>query len=261
MFTRVADRTVIVTGGSRGIGKGIAAVFARAGANVVIASRQETLSQETVDVLADLPGVVTYVQTDVSDRDSCQRMADHVVDKFGGIDVLCANAGIFPSAKLDEMTPKDLDEVIGVNLKGTIFSVQACREALMASEQGRIILTSSITGPHTGFPGWTHYGATKAGQLGFMRTAAMEFAPYGVTVNAVLPGNVYTEGLAEMGENYVRQMGEAVPLGGVGEVEDIGNAALFFASKEAKYITGQSLVIDGGQLLPESGEAMEEMRS
>ena len=123
---------------------------------------------------------------------------------------------------------------------------------------GRIILTSSITGPVTGFTGWAHYGASKAGQLGFMRTAALELAPYGITVNAVLPGNIATEGLADMGSDYIRSMEASIPLRRLGSVADVANAALFFASDEAAFITGQSLVIDGGQILPESLAAMEQ---
>ena len=261
MFSSVADRTVIVTGGSRGIGRGIVRVFAKQGANVVIASRHEQMSKTVVEEAKNFRGEVVFVKTDVSDAESCKQMAAAAIEQFGGIDVLCANAGIFPSAKLTDMTPEDLEEVVGINLKGTVFAVQACQAALRESKHGRVILTSSITGPHTGFPGWSHYGATKAAQLGFMRTAAMEFAPDGVTVNAIQPGNVYTEGLADMGESYVRQMGATVPLGRIGDVEDIGNAALFYATDEAAYITGQALVVDGGQILPESMEAMDEMRS
>jgi 3-oxoacyl-[acyl-carrier protein] reductase len=123
-------------------------------------------------------------------------------------------------------------------------------------KSGRIILTSSITGPVTGYTGWAHYGASKAGQLGFMRTAAIELAPHGITVNAVLPGNIATEGLADLGEEYIRSMEASVPMRRLGSVTDIANAALFFASDEAAYITGQSLVIDGGQILPESLAAM-----
>jgi 3-oxoacyl-[acyl-carrier protein] reductase len=120
-----------------------------------------------------------------------------------------------------------------------------------------VILTSSITGPITGFPGWSHYGATKAAQLGFLRTAAIELAGHGITVNAVMPGNIETEGLAEMGEEYREKMESAIPLKRLGTVADIGNAALFLASDEAGYITGQTIVVDGGQILPESLMALE----
>lgn len=259
MFTSIAGRSVIVTGGSRGIGKGIATCFAKAGCNVLITCRDETLARETVESLADLPGEVSYIKADSSSLDDCHRMATAALERHGGIDVLCANAGIFPTAKLATMTADDLEHVMSVNFYGTVYSVMACQDALKSSGRGRVIITSSITGNVTGFPGWSHYGASKAAQVGFMRTAAMELAPAGVTVNAVLPGNVATEGLDGLGENYLRQMAEAVPHGRLGRVEEVGNAALFFASDEASYLTGQSLIIDGGQILPESMEALQEM--
>jgi 3-oxoacyl-[acyl-carrier protein] reductase len=143
-----------------------------------------------------------------------------------------------------------------VNLKGNIYTVQACLDALINSGRGRVILTSSITGPITGFPGWSHYGATKAAQLGFMRTAAIELAPHGITVNAVLPGNILTEGLAGLGEDYLATMTRAIPAGALGEPEDIGYLAAFLATEEARYITGQAIAVDGGQVLPESPAAM-----
>src|ERR1017187_6564772 len=159
------------------------------------------------------------------------------------------------------MTEAACDTVIGTNLKGTFLSVSACLPAMKAKKSGRIILTSSITGPVTGFPGWSHYGASKAGQLGFMRTAAIELAPYGITVNAVVPGNIATEALAGMGEDYIRTMEASVPMRRLGSVTDIANAALFFATDEAAYTTGQSLVLDGGQILPESLAALEDIRT
>jgi 3-oxoacyl-[acyl-carrier protein] reductase len=134
--------------------------------------------------------------------------------------------------------------------------VQACLDALTASGRGRVILTSSITGPITGFPGWSHYGASKAAQLGFMRTAAIELAPHAITVNAVLPGNIFTEGLAEMGQEYIAGMTRAIPAGALGTPEDIGYLAAFLASREAGYITGQAIAVDGGQVLPESPDAV-----
>jgi len=202
---------------------------------------------------------VAYFLGDVSDAAACRAMAQAAVDAFGGIDILCANAGIFPDAKLVTMTEADMDQVFDTNIKGTLLSVQACIPALTASGRGRVILTSSITGPITGYPGWAHYGASKAAQLGFMRTAAIELAPRGITVNAVLPGNVVTEGLAELGEEYRTAMEMSIPQRRLGEVEDIGYAALFFATDEAAYITGQALAVDGGQVLPESLAALEAM--
>ncbi len=174
----------------------------------------------------------------------------------GGIDILCANAGIFPQAKIEDLSVEDWDHVMATNLKGTFLSIKACLPHMKKSDQGRIVLTSSITGPVTGFPGWTHYGATKAGQLGFMRTACMELAKYGITVNAVLPGNILTEGLIALGPEYQASMAACIPLKKLGTVEDIGYAALFLASKEAGYITGQTIIVDGGQIVPESMDAL-----
>jgi 3-oxoacyl-[acyl-carrier protein] reductase len=255
MFTSIAGRAVVVTGGSRGIGKGMAGVFARNGARVLITGRDSDAARAAAEELGAL-GEVSFVQADVASREDCRRMAAVALERLGGIDVLCANAGIFPEGRLDELAEEDLDKVLGTNLKGTVLAVQACLPALKSSGRGRVIITSSITGPITGFPGWTHYGASKAGQLGFMRTAAIELAPSGITVNAVLPGNILTEGLAELGEDYAKQMAAAIPMRRLGSVDDIGYAALFLATEEAAYITGQTIVIDGGQVLPESPEAI-----
>jgi len=261
MFTSIEGRTAVVTGGTKGIGKGIARVFAKAGANVLITGRNASDADATVAELAGLgAGGVASFLGDVADADSCRLMAEAAVDAFGGIDILCANAGIFPDAKLVDMSVADMDRVFDTNVKGTLLTVQACLAALTASGRGRVILTSSITGPITGYPGWSHYGASKAAQLGFMRTAAIELAPRGITVNAVLPGNIATEGLADLGEEYRAAMEASIPQRRLGDVEDIGYAALFFATDEAAYVTGQALVIDGGQVLPESLAALEAMQ-
>ena len=258
MFTPLNGRSVIVTGGSKGIGKGIARTFARAGANVLIAARDEaTLQAAADDVAKDTGARVETVVADVSRVEDCRRIAEVAVERLGGIDVLCANAGVFPDRPFTEMTEADVDAVFDCNVKGTMFSVQACVPALAASGHGRVVLTSSITGPITGYPGWSHYGASKAAQLGFLRTVAIELAPQRITVNAVLPGNIATEGLDDMGEDYIRGMEAVIPQHRLGTVEDIGHAALFFASDEAGYITGQTLVVDGGQVLPESPAALE----
>ena len=258
MFTPLEGRSVIVTGGSYGIGKGIARVFARAGADVLLAARDEArLSAAAEDLGADGKGRVATVAADVSRPDGRRRIAEAAVTEFGGIDVLCANAGIYPKTSLADMTEAEVDEVFAVNVKGSMFMVQACLPALEASGRGRVVLTSSITGPITGDPGWSHYGASKAAQLGFLRTVAIELAPRRITVNAVLPGNIATEGLADLGEEYRIGMEAAIPQRRLGEVADIGYAALFLATEEAGYITGQTIVVDGGQVLPESTAALE----
>ena len=258
MFTSMEGRSVLVTGGSKGIGKGIARVFARAGANVLIAARDEEALRAAADELSgEGAGRVEVAVADVAKVEDCRRLAQAAQDAFGGLDVLCANAGIFPDKPLADLTEDDVDAVLGCNLKGTMFAVQACMPALEASGRGRVVVTSSITGPITGYPGWSHYGASKAAQLGFLRTAAIELAPRQITINAVMPGNLATEGLDEMGEDYIRETEAVIPQHRLGTVEDIGNAALFFATDEAGFITGQTLVVDGGQVLPESPAALE----
>lgn len=260
MLTSLAGRSVLVTGGTRGIGKGIAAAFAAEGASVAIVGRDRVAGQlaagDIAAATADAGGKVTFVPGDVTDPASCTEIVTAAVELGGGLDVLCCNAGIFPSASLREMTPEQLEEVLAVNLKGTVFAVQAAIPALEESGHGRVIVTSSITGPITGFAGWSHYGASKAGQLGFIRSAALELARARITVNAIMPGNIITEGLADLGPEYLRTMEASIPLGRLGSIEDIGNAAVFLASDKAGYITGQTLVIDGGQTVPESLEAM-----
>lgn len=254
MFTPLEGRSVLVTGGTKGIGLGIARVFAKAGCQVAVSGRDAATGEAAAAALGEN---ASFVQGDVSKADECRRVVDEVVARHGGLDVLCANAGIFPETRLDEMTEDALDEMLDTNLKGNILTVVAAIPALAKTGRGRVILTSSITGPFTAIPALSHYGASKAGQLGFMRGAAMELAPKKITINAVLPGNILTEGLQGLGEDYLRTAAESIPLGHLGEVEDIGNAALFLATDEAKFITGQTIVVDGGQTLPEAPSAME----
>ncbi len=258
MLTSVEGRSVVVTGSSKGIGKGIAKVFAKQGAKVLIVARGLDDAEATADEIRSEGGTAAAFSADVTNSDSLDAMASAAAERHGGIDILCCNAGIFPQNHLENMSSDEWDLVLGTNLKGTFLTIKSCLPNLKESGSGRIIITSSITGPITGYPGWTHYGASKSGQLGFMKTACMEFAKYGITVNAVMPGNIITEGLEGLGADYLQTMAASIPLKRLGSVEDIGNAALFFASDEAAYITGQTIVVDGGQTIPESIEALEE---
>ena len=183
-------------------------------------------------------------------------MVDDAAKAQGGLSILCANAGIYPQTTMEDMDPAEWDHVMAVNLRSSFLAVKAAIPHFRKAGGGRVILTSSITGPITGYRGWTHYGASKAAQLGFMRSAAMELAKYGVTINAVLPGNILTEGFAGNGPEYLAAMAASVPLGRLGTVDDIANAVLFLASDEAGYITAQQIVVDGGQVVPESLDAM-----
>jgi 3-oxoacyl-[acyl-carrier protein] reductase len=253
----VSGKAAVVTGGANGIGKGIVDVFVDRGADVAILDIDEEAAAAAAAEFGDADATVTAVQGDVTDGESVTAAVDAAADQLGGVDILIANTGIYPSATLEEMTEDDWNTVQDVNLKGMFLSVSAALPHLKASAHGRVLLTSSITGPMTGYPGWSHYGASKAGMLGFMRTAAMELAADDVTINAVLPGNIHTGSLDDLGEEYLEQMRSNIPLGELGEPADIGNAMAFLGSEEAKYITGQTVVVDGGQTLPESSMALD----
>jgi 3-oxoacyl-[acyl-carrier protein] reductase len=253
MTHSVSGKSVLVTGGSKGIGLGIARVFAKAGAKVVIMARDLDHAKAAA---AELGHGAIGLASDVTNLKSLEKACSDAATHNDGLDVICANAGIFPQSSLENMTEALWDEVSDTNLKGTFLTIKAALPYLKKSNQGRIVITSSITGPVTGYPGWTHYGASKAGQLGFMRTACLELAKYQITVNAVMPGNIMTEGMLGNSEAYIKSMEASVPLKRLGTVEDIGHAALYFASKEAAYVTGQTIIVDGGQILPESAEAL-----
>src|SRR5699024_7968409 len=144
-----------------------------------------------------------------------------------------------------------------INLKGTFLAVKACLPNMIDNKYGRIVITSSITGNKTGAPGLTHYAASKGGVNGFIKSAAVELAKYNITVNGVEPGNILTEGMEDvLGDDYIKAQEATIPVGKLGEPEDIAYTTLFLASDEAKYITGQGITVDGGQTLPESLETV-----
>ena len=249
---RLTDQVAVVTGAASGIGRGIASVLAAEGARVVICDLDAELGESTATSLQAQELDVLAVATDVTDRASVDAMAARIVAEHGWIDIVAANAGIYPVADLASLDDALWDRVMDINVKGAVHVVQACLPTMMSRNYGRIVLTSSITGPVTGQRGFAHYGASKAAMLGFMRSAAVELATSGITINAVLPGNVNTPGFADTSDEHRRQMLSAIPMGRYAEPEDVGWAVRFLASPEAAYITGQTLIVDGGQVLPEA---------
>jgi 3-oxoacyl-[acyl-carrier protein] reductase len=243
----LTDQVAVVTGAARGIGRGIASVLSAEGARVVVVDVDDALAEQTA---AELGGVA--IAADVTDRASVEAMAVRVTDELGRIDIVAANAGIYPFADLTELTEELWSRVMEVNVGGAVRTVQACLPTMRGRGYGRIVLTSSITGPITGQTGFAHYGASKAAMLGFMRSAAVELARSGITVNAVMPGNVNTEGFAGTSDEHQERMLSSIPMGRYAEPEEVGWAVRFLASPEAAYITGQTLVVDGGQVLPEA---------
>jgi len=252
MGRRLDRKVAIVTGSGRGIGRAIAQVFAQEGAQVIVVDIDETGGRKTAEEIRGLGSEAIFVEADVSKPDDMNEMARTTVERCGRIDILCNNAGIYPLVRLVDMTEADWDRVYAVNLKGTFLAVKACLPPMLSQRYGRIVITSSTTGPKTAIPGLAHYAATKAGINGFIRAAAIELAKYNITINGVEPGNILTEGMKGQPQEYVRAQEESIPMGRLGDPQDVAYAMLFLASDEAKFITGQTIVVDGGQILPES---------
>jgi 3-oxoacyl-[acyl-carrier protein] reductase len=248
----LTDQVAVVTGAARGIGLGIASVLAAEGAHVVVVDVDAGPGEDAAAELRAKGHAAVAVDADVTDRGSVAAMVAAVTGELGRIDIVAANAGIYPFAELATMDEEMWGRVMDLNVGGTVRTVQACLPAMVARGYGRIVLTSSITGPVTGQPGFAHYGASKAAMLGFMRSAAVELAPSGVTINAVMPGNVSTPGFAGTSDEHQRRMLTSIPMGRYAEPEEVGWAVRFLASPEAGYITGQTLIVDGGQVLPEA---------
>ena len=251
---RLSNKVAIIIGASKGIGKGIAEVFAEQGAKLILVSRSEKPLLALVEQIQSQGGEATSIVADVSSEEDMQRMANEVIKKYSRIDILIQNAGIYPISRFENMSTEEWHKVINTNLSGTFFAIKACLPIMKQQNHGRIVLTSSISGPRVGLPGAAHYTASKGGMNGFMKTIAIELAKYHITVNAVEPGNIISEGFEELGEEHLKKMTKAIPMGRLGTAKEVAYAHLFLASDEAQYITGQSNIVDGGQLLPESSE-------
>ncbi|MBV9354794.1 MAG: SDR family oxidoreductase [Chloroflexi bacterium] len=247
---RLDGKVAIVTGAGRGNGSATARVLAAEGARVLVVDKDGDAAERVAREIGS--GSARPFTADISRQSDNQWMAGAAVDAFGQIDILVANAGIYQTKRIEDMTEDFWDMIFAVNVKSVVWGVQACLPHMRARPTGRIAVTSSITGPKVGLPEMTHYAATKGAINGFVRSAALELAPK-ITINAVEPGTVLTEGVrAFMKPDEIETLATAIPLKKLADPEDIGYAMLFLVSDEAKYITGQTLVVDGGQILPES---------
>ena len=250
MTRRLEGKVALIVGAARGIGKGIAVRFAEEGAKLVIADVEVEAGQATA---AELGAV--FIRTDISQMADAEAAVALALATYGKLDILVQNAGIYPWQLLENTSPDDWDRVMAVNLRGSFVAARAALVPMKAQGSGRMLFTSSITGPHVTSPGHGHYSATKAGINGLIRAAALEFSGYGILVNGVEPGNILTEAIQlHRGAAFIKQMEDAIPLGRLGSVRDIANAFLFLASDDASYITGTTIVVDGGQLLPEGND-------
>ena len=253
MIGRLDNRVAIVTGAGQGIGEGIAKVFARAGAKVVVATRTAANGQETVDAINAAGGEACLIQCDVGQRDQVDAVVAQTVKTWGRLDIMVHNAAVYPMHTIEELTDDELELTLAVNLKAGFWLTRAAVPHMRKQGGGRLLFTSSVTGPTVAMPGTAHYAATKAGLNGFIRTAALEYARENITVNGVEPGYILTPAMQALGdEAELKEMATLIPMGKLGDPEDIAHAMLFLASDEAAYMTGQTIVVDGGSTLPES---------
>jgi 3-oxoacyl-[acyl-carrier protein] reductase len=246
MHLDFTDRSVLVTGGTRGIGRALVEAFAEAGARVAFTYRS---SSDTADALvAELEeqgAEAMALQGDVADLDAAQEAVGAVTEAYGSLDVLVCNAGITRDGLMLRMSEDDWDDVMATNLKGTFTFAKAAYRPMMRQRGGRIIAVSSIVGV-TGNPGQTNYAASKAGLIGFAKSLAKELGARGVTVNVVAPGYVETDMTDALSDDAREAMLGAVPLKRPASPEDVAGAVLFLASDAASYITGHVLHVDGG---------------
>lgn len=245
---RMKDRIVIITGGASGIGRTSSLLFAEEGAHVIVADYQATTGSETVAEITGQGGHARFVQVDVSDRTSVERMVGAVLEAYGHIDVLINNAGITADATLTKMKEEQWDRVIAINLKGVFTCTQLVAPHMIERGSGRIINTSSIVGI-AGNYGQTNYAAAKGGLIAMTKTWAKELGPKGVTCNAVAPGFIATPMTNAVPEKILKMMEDRVPLRKLGDPLDVANAYLYLASDAGRYVNGAVLSVDGGLTL------------
>ena len=243
-------RFALVTGGSRGIGRAICVKLASCGMDIVFNYQSGSEAAEETVKLCEAKNVrVLAVKADISKSDECQMLIEKAVEFFGGrIDVLVNNAGITRDNLLGRMKDEDLDVVLDVNLKGTFYMMRGVSKYMLKNRYGRIINMSSVVGV-MGNAGQVNYAASKAGVIGMTMSLARELGPRGVTVNAVAPGFIETDMTEVLSDEVKEGLKASIPLGTLGHVEDVAKTIAFLASDDAKYITGQTIHVDGGMAM------------
>ncbi len=259
MFGDLTGKVAIVTGAGQGIGEGIAKVFAKHGAKLVVATRTASNGRKTVQDITSAGGDALLVQCDVGQHNAVDDAVAQTLAAYGRVDIAVHNAAIYPLHNVADLSDEILDQTLAVNMKAAFWLTQACVPYFREQGWGRLIFTSSVTGPRVAMPGTSHYAMSKGGMNAFIRTAALEYARDNITVNGVEPGYILTAAMSELGdEQGLRAMARCIPQGHLGVPEDIAYTMLYLASREASYVTGQTIVVDGGSTLPENQVVMDD---
>ena len=245
---KLGNKVSIVTGASKGIGKAIAKIFAQAGTHVVCVSRtKDDLNILKKEILND-GGSVSIYSCDVSNFDEVEGLIKNTVEEFSKIDIIVNNAGITRDGLIMRMSDEDWNTVIDINLKGTFNAIKAVSRQMMKQRSGRIINISSVVGLK-GNAGQANYAASKAGIIGLTKSSSKELASRGITVNCIAPGYIATDMTDQLTDKVKEEIINRIPLGYIGKTDNIAAAALFLASDEAEYITGQTISVDGGMVI------------
>ena len=243
--TDLGGQVAIVTGAARGLGRAIAETLARAGAKVACVDVNQEVLAGTVEAIRKAGGTAEPVVGDVTNSVRVDEVVAEVVQKWGRLDILVNNAGITRDNLILRMKDEQWDAVLNINLRGTFLFTRAAAKRMIKGRRGRIINVASVSGL-MGNPGQANYSASKAGVIGLTRTVAKELAGRSVTVNAVAPGFIATDMTAALGEDVLTEIKKQIPLGRLGDPQDVADAVLFLASEAAGFITGHVLTIDGG---------------
>lgn len=242
------NKVAVITGASRGIGKSIALLMAKNGAKVVVSARNQELLDSLVAEVESSGGEALAVAGDVSSTDDANNLISSAVEAFGQVDILVNNAGITSDGLLLRMKDEDWDAVLDINLKGAFICTRAVAKVMTKKRYGRIINISSVVG-EMGNAGQANYCASKAGMIGLTKSNAKELGKRNITVNAVTPGFITTDMTDGLTEKVINELTAQIPLGCLGEANDVAEAVLFLASEQSKYITGQVLGVNGGMYM------------
>jgi 3-oxoacyl-[acyl-carrier protein] reductase len=253
MGARLAGKVAIVTGSGKGIGRATAIAFAAEGATVAIATRTAVDGEETLRLITVAGGNAVFRQVDIGDHEATRAMVDEIAATCGRLDIIVHNAAAFGRKTIEEMDHETLDRLFNVNVKACFTLAQAALPHMRKQGGGRFLVTSSVTGPKVSMPGSGAYATSKAAVTGFIHTAAIELAADNITVNAIEPGYIDTPGLSGLKARFgADRIAHFIPAKRLGRPEEIAGPMVFLASDEASYITGETIVVDGGARLPES---------